>query len=204
MAPFVRAVEVWLPDADGLLLEHGSGLYGTASDFARRSRGLCFGRGEGLPGLAWEAGAPVLLQTLASGVFRRAAAAEAAGYGCAVALPSIADGKLGSVTVLLCGAPADSRGAIELWHNDPRTTADLRLHEGLFGAAAEDLAALSQDAFLPRGSGLPGLAWQREAAVFLDRVHEHRAFLRGAAAAAAGVVHGLALPWTPASPAPGC
>lgn len=195
MAPFVRAVEVWLPDADGLLLEHGGGLYGGASDFARRSHALCFGRGEGLPGLAWETGAPVLLPTLASGgVFRRAAAAEAAGYACAVALPSITNGRLGAVTVLLCGAPAASRGAIELWHNDPRTTADLRLHEGLFGAAAEELATLSQDAFLPRGSGLPGLAWQREAAVFLDRVHEHRAFLRGPAAAAAGVVHGLALP----------
>ena len=58
MHPFIRAAEVWLPDADGTLLEHGGGLYGEATDFARRSRDLCFGRGEGLPGFAWEDGAP--------------------------------------------------------------------------------------------------------------------------------------------------
>jgi hypothetical protein len=60
---FIRASEVWVPSADRTMLEFGGGLYGKATRFGALSRNLCFGRGEGLPGQAWEQGRPLVLRT---------------------------------------------------------------------------------------------------------------------------------------------
>ena len=194
MKTFVRVAEVWVPSPDGTLLELGGGLFDAAPQFGALSRTLCFGRAEGLPGLAWDEGRPVMLRRLEGPVFRRAQAARAAGLTCAVALPFFAGDALTSVVVLLCGDDQADIGAIELWHNDPRLTGDLRLAEGYFGATAPDLEALTRDGSLPRGAGAPGLAWQREAAVLIDNVATSPQFLRSQTAAHAGIVRALALP----------
>ena len=47
MNTLIKAAELWLPDADGQLLELTGGLYGAAAAFGFLSRGMCFGRGEG-------------------------------------------------------------------------------------------------------------------------------------------------------------
>ena len=83
MKTLIQAAEVWVPDADGHLLEFGSGLYGGLVEFGAISRQMCFGRGEGLPGRAWDEGRPVLLKDLQGGYFQRAAAARRAGLACA-------------------------------------------------------------------------------------------------------------------------
>lgn len=192
MDSFIRVAEVWQPSADGTVLELADGLFEAAPRFGAASRGMCFGRGEGLPGRAWELGRPLLLPRLEGSYFRRAAAARAAGLDGAAAIPVFRDGRLTCVVVLLCATGAS--GAIELWHNDPRVTGDLRLEEAIAGAGAAALEALGRDAYLPRGAGLPGEAWRREAAVFVDGLDDTRRFLRGSEAAQAGIVHGLALP----------
>ena len=194
MSTFIRAVEVWLPTDDGQLLEHGGGLYPGAAAFGQASRPLCFSRAEGLPGQAWDEARPVLLTQFDGSTFRRTALALAAGLHSAVALPIFIDDRLSSVVVLLCGPACTGQGAIELWHNDPRITGDLRLAAGLFGADSQALQHLSEDAFLPRGSGLPGRAWQRQTAVFAAQLDGHPQFLRAQTAAAAGIVRGLAVP----------
>ena len=74
---FIRTLEFWVPDASGSLLEFGGGLFGECRRFESATRKLCFGRGEGLPGQAWEAGHPVMLTSLQAPAFRRAAAAQA-------------------------------------------------------------------------------------------------------------------------------
>lgn len=194
MDTLIRAAEVWTPTPDGTLLEFSSGWFGAAHAFGISSRRLCFGRDEGLPGRAWEQGHPILLPRFEGTAFRRTAAAHAAGLRSAVALPAFRAGRLQSVVVLFCGDPAANDGTLELWHNDPRVTGDLTLAEGRFATPEAELEPLSRDAFLPRGSGLPGLAWQRGAAVFADDLAGDPRFLRAQAAAAAGFVHGLALP----------
>ncbi|HSW03461.1 GAF domain-containing protein [Aquabacterium sp.] len=191
---FIRVAEVWEPSADGALLELAGGLYGAAPAFGALSQGLCFGRAEGLPGHAWDEGRPILLERFEHSFFRRTAAAQAAGLGCALALPVFIDERLTCVVVLLCGEAATHQGAIELWHNDPRLSGDLALKEGYFGKDAKQLETLSRDAWLPRGSGLPGQAWQREAVVFMDQLEGQARFLRAQTAAAAGIVRALALP----------
>lgn len=195
MKTFIRVTEIWLPSEDGSLLEFGGGLYGQATHFGVVSRAMCFGRGEGLPGRAWEEGHPIVLKQLEGSYFRRGAAAREAGLTCAIAVPIFAEEALRAVVVFFCADDAEQAGAIELWHNDPRITSDLTLVEGYYGHGAEALETLSRDAYLPRGAGLPGLAWQQGAAVFMPDLATAK-FLRSETAAAAGIQRGLAIPCT--------
>jgi hypothetical protein len=194
MTSFGRAAEIWVPDSDGYLLEFADGLYDEAPEFGTISRSMCFGRGEGLPGRVWEQGRPIVLKDLQEGYFQRAAAAKRAELACAVAFPVFFDEQLKSVVVLFCGSLAGLSGAIEIWHNDPRVTPDLRLVDGVYGAEDAAFEAASRDATMPRGVGLPGLAWQRQRAVFMDGLSESARFVRSEDVAATGIRSGFALP----------
>ena len=194
MNTFIRATEVWLPSPDNTLLEFGSGLYGEANTLAATSRQLCFGRGEGLPGQAWDEGRPVLLKDFDSLHFRRSAAAKAAGLSCAIALPVLVGDALRAVLVFFCGEDQAHAGAIELWHNDPRVTSDMTLVDGYYGTTPQAFESITRDTFLPRGVGLPGLAWQRGASVYMDNLAQATRFLRGVDATDVGIERGLAIP----------
>ncbi len=196
MNTFIRATEIWLPAPDQPLLVCGGGWYGEARQFGSISRSMCFGLGEGLPGRAWDEGRPIVLRQLEGTYFMRAVAARAAGIACAVAMPVFTEGRLGAVVVFFCGGDTADRGAIELWRNDPRVATDMTLVDGCYGTAAQAFESLSRETYLPRGSGLPGLAWQRGAAVLIDDLGNARRFVRAEDAAAAGVQRGLALPCT--------
>jgi hypothetical protein len=193
-ASFIRIAEIWLPNQDHSLLAFGGGLFGPAQVFAAATPSLRFGMGEGLPGLAWQEGRPILLKDFDSPHFLRAAAAQQAGLGCAVALPLFLGSTLKAVVVLFGGSEEAHSGAIELWHNSPRVTTDMTLVDGYYGMASDTFEVLSKDTFLPRGTGLPGMAWQRGAAVFMENLGTSRRFLRGATATEAGISRGLALP----------
>ena len=73
MQTFIRMAEVWLPSADGTLLEPGGGIYDAAPAFGAATRQMCFGRAEGLPGRAWDEGRPLLLSPLDGSTFKRTA-----------------------------------------------------------------------------------------------------------------------------------
>lgn len=194
MKTLIRVVEIWVPDADGYLLELAEGLYGNAVDFGRFSRNMCFGKGEGLPGRVWEEGRPIILKDLQGSYFRRRLAAKAAGLTSGVGLPIYSGDELKAVLVFFCGGDGPDAGAIELWHNDPRVSSDLTLVDGYYGSASSEFACASRDAYLNRGAGLPGLAWQRGSAVFMDGLAGNPKFLRAAEAGPAGMCHGAALP----------
>ena len=197
MNTLLKAVEVWVPDADGQLLELRDGAYGSAKAFGNLSRAMCFGRGEGLPGRVWEEGRPILLKDLQAGYFRRATAARNAKLTCAVAMPVFAGDVLKAVVLFFCGEEGSDPRAIELWRNDPRVTTDMTLVDGYYGpekAGGESMDSASRDTYLPRGAGLPGLAWQRQASVFMNDLSEAAGFVRAEEAAASGLKRGLAIP----------
>jgi hypothetical protein len=199
MNTLIKAVEVWLPTADRSLLEFGGGLFGPATGFGASSRTMCFGRGEGLPGRAWFDGRPIVLKELEGSYFRRAAAAKEAGFTCAIAVPVFLGELMTSVVVFFCGGirAEDSAhdGSVELWRNNARVTSDMTLVDGYFGGStAEDFESLTRDTSLPRGSGLPGMAWQKGAAVLIDNLGQAGKFLRADSAAKAGINRGLAFP----------
>jgi hypothetical protein len=203
MNTLIKAIETWLPTPDGSLLEFGGGLYGRATAFGAISRSLCFGRGEGLPGRAWFDGRPIVLKELDGSYFRRAEVAREAGYTCAIGLPLFQGDALSGVVVFFCGpnrpdgsdGAAGGDGAIEVWRHNARVSSDMTLVDGYFGGRVSDgFAAISRDTYLPRGAGLPGIAWQKGAAVLIDDLREAGKFVRADSALEAGINRGLAIP----------
>jgi hypothetical protein len=194
MKSFIRVIEVWVPGADGTLLEFGGGLYGNARAFGVLSRRMCFGRGEGLPGRVWSSGRPIILKQLADGYFLRARAARAEGLTCAVALPVYAGAAMRAVVVMFCGDDEANVGAIELWHNDAGESADLKLDEGYYGGTAEVFEFVSRHTAFRKGFGLPGLVWASGLPVFMPDLGKSTRFLRADSARKVGINRGLALP----------
>ncbi len=197
MTPFICAAEVWLPSPDGTCLALGGGLFGSATAFAETSRAMRFGRGEGLPGQAWAQGRPILLKDFEGGLFLRADAARQAGFACAVALPCFTDGVLLAVLVLFGAQAADEGdgiGVLELWRNDPRLSTDMTLVDGYYGRSAPAFEEISRDTYLPRGQGLPGVAWQRDEFIVMPELGASTRFLRSEQASDAGISRAVALP----------
>lgn len=194
MKTFVRATEVWVPGRDRATLELGGGLYGTARDFAAASQSTLFGYGEGLPGRAWQQGRPIILQRFAGSYFQRTAAAHADGITCGIALPIFAGDFLTAVLVIFCGDDASHAGAIELWHNDPVLSPDMRLADGYYGRTGDAFETVSRRLSLRRGSGLPGMVWEREGPVFLADLGKGAGTLAADPATRVGVNRGFAFP----------
>ena len=191
---FIKATEYWVPSRDRGHLEYGGGLYGTATRFGALSRTLCFARGEGLPGQAWEAGHPIVLRQFVGSYFQRTAAARAEGLTCAIALPMFAGDFLSSVLVIFCGDDDEHAGAIELWHNDPAKSRDMTLVDGHYGNTGDAFEFLSRRTSFRRGHGLPGLCWERGLPVFMQDLGKASGFLRADSAVRVGINRGFALP----------
>ncbi len=191
---FIRVVEVWEPDADGSLLVLGGGHYGSAPRFGALSGQMCFGRGEGLPGQAWEAGHPIVLQKFAGSVFRRTQAAHAEGLTCGIALPVFDAERLKAVVLIFCGSGQALAGAIELWHNDPAESPDMTLRDGHYGSTAEVFEFISRRTAFRKGTGLPGLAWESGLPVFMQDLGKGGRFLRADSAQKVGINRGFAIP----------
>ena len=194
MKTFIRIIEYWVPGEDASLLEFGGGLFGDAVRFAANSQNLCFGRGEGLPGQAWESGHPIVLKDLEGSYFRRARAAKAAGLTCGIAVPIFQAGELSAVTVIFCGDDEEHAGAIELWHQDSHESSDMKLTDGYYGTTGDTFESLSRATRVQRGTGLPGLAWERQSPVFLPDLGPGSGFLRAGGAGKVGINRGFAIP----------
>ena len=194
MKTFIRVVETWVPDRESTLLEFGSGLYGNARQLGAASRSMCFGRGEGLPGRAWEEARPIVLKQLEGSYFRRGRAAAADGLSCAIALPIFSGEQLRAVMVIFCGDDEAHAGAIELWHNDPTDSPDMVLDEGYYGSTAEVFEFISRQTAFRKGIGLPGLAWESGLPVFMPDLGKGTRFMRSDSATLVGINRGFALP----------
>lgn len=157
MKTFIRIIEYWVPGADPSLLEFGGGLFGDAIRFAAISQNLCFGRGEGLPGQAWESGHPIVLKDLDGSYFRRSRAAKAAGLTCGIAVPIFQAGVLSAVTVIFCGDDEEHAGAIELWHHDSQESKDMTLADGYYGTTGDSFESISRATRVQRGAGKVGI-----------------------------------------------
>ena len=152
---FIRIVEYWVPNANGSLLEFGGGLFGKAASFGAITRRLCFGRGEGLPGQAWDQGQPVMLRQFQGSYFQRIAAADDEGLTCGIAVPTFINGRLTAVTVFFCGDDDAHAGAIELWANQPSRSKDMRLVEGYYGNTGDTFEFVSRSTSFRQGNGIP-------------------------------------------------
>lgn len=193
MVNFIRVVELWVPDDQGLL-ELGGSYYGDARRFGQISREMCFGRGEGLPGQAWEQGRPIVLKELDGNYFRRAQAAAADGLTCAIAMPLFLGDTLKAVMLIFCGDDRQHLGAIELWHHDAANSLDMVLDAGYYGGTAEVFEYVSKHTRFRPGTGLPGLVWSSGLPVFMADLGKGTRFIRAESAERVGINRGFALP----------
>jgi len=194
MRTFIRAVEVWMPDAGHTLLEWGGGLYPDAPRFGAISRTMCFGRAEGLPGQAWDSGHPIVLKKFEGSYFLRSRAAAAEGLTCGIALPFFHGESLSAVMVVFCGDNASHAGAIELWHSEPEVSPDMTLDDGYYGTTAEVFEFVARQTAFRKGFGLPGLAWDSGLPVFMPDLGKGTRFIRADSAVQVGINRGLAIP----------
>jgi hypothetical protein len=195
---FIRVVEVWVPDADGSLLVLGSAHYGAAARFGASSRQMAFGRGEGLPGQAWDTGRPIVLKQFEGSAFRRTAVAHAEGLTCGIAMPVYSGATLKAVVLIFCGDHPDTvpqqAGAIELWRNEPESSKDMLLDDGYYGAISNVFEFISRRTAFRKGTGLPGLAWESGLPVFMEDLGRGGRFLRADSAQKVGINRGFAIP----------
>ncbi len=191
---FIRVVEYWVPNGNGSLLEFGGGLFGKAASFGAITRRLCFGRGEGLPGQAWDQGQPVMLKQFHGSYFQRIAAADDEGLTCGIAVPTFIHGSLTAVTVFFCGDDDAHAGAMELWANQPALSKDMRLVDGYYGNTGDTFEFVSRSTHFRQGNGLPGLAWDRNKPVFMENLSKGSGFLRADSAVKVGINRGFAFP----------
>ncbi len=195
MKPFIRAIEIWVPSADHMHLELGDSIYSELPEFKASSEAICFAYDEGLPGKAWASGHPIVLPKLEDTFFLRAAEARQAGLTSAVAMPVFSGEFLRAVMVFLCGDGAEHHGAIEVWHCDTREGYDLKLMNGYFGSM-DHFRFLSEKTSFRKGTGLPGLVWERDMPIILSDLGKTHGFIRSEGAEQAGVTSGLGIPCT--------
>jgi hypothetical protein len=195
---FIRVVEIWHPTPDGKQLQFLDGYYGPLDEFRAASETIRFGFDEGLPGKAWASGHPIILKQFANSYFKRTEAAQAAGLTCGVAMPVMAGDDLKAVVVLFCGDDDAHVGAIELWHNDPDRSFEMRLVDGYYGTA-EMFEFNSKYTKFPRGFGLPGRVWKANMPLIVKDLYRSQSFLRWQEAVEIGINRGLGIPYPQAS-----
>ena len=198
MKAFIRVAEVWVPTKDCTQLQLLDGLYGPLGEFRAVSEQMRFGFDEGLPGKAWAARHPIILKKFENSYFKRTEAAKAVGLTCGVAMPVFAGDVLMAVVVFFCGDDDAHVGAIELWHNDPDKSFEMRLVDGYYGTA-DMFEFNSRYTRFPRGFGLPGRVWKSNMPLIAKDLFRSTAFLRWQEATEIGINRGLGIPYPHAS-----
>jgi hypothetical protein len=198
MKTFIRVAEIWVPTEDGSALEYLDGLYGPLDQFRQMSERMRFAFDQGLPGKAWASGHPIILKELDGSYFNSAEASKAAGLTCGVALPVLAGDRLSAVVAFFCGDDEAHVGAIELWHNDPDVSYEMRLVDGYYGTAGM-FEFNSRYTRFPRGFGLPGRAWKSNMPMIVKDLYRSKPFLRWQQAMEVGINRGLGIPYPHAS-----
>ena len=115
------AIELWKNDpAESHDMTLDDGYYGaTADTFEFTSRRTSFRRGNGLPGMAWESGLPVVLEDLGkSARFLRADVAVRVGINRGFAIPFLSRGGVQFVLAFLSALGTPIAHRFEIWRPD--------------------------------------------------------------------------------------
>jgi hypothetical protein len=193
MKTFIKVIEIWVPDKERTQLEFGSGLYGALSEFKSASEQQHFSYDEGLPGKAWAKGHPIVLTRFEHSYFKRTVAAQKAGLTCGIALPIFSGDFLLAVVLFLCGDDEHHAGAIEVWCNNQGEENTLHVMDGYYGTL-ENFENISRLVSMPKGKGIPGLAWETGMPVLVEDIGKADEFTRAADAQIASITTGIGIP----------
>ncbi|WP_374089570.1 GAF domain-containing protein [Methylomicrobium lacus] len=194
MKTFIKVIEIWIPDKERTQLEFGSGLYGGLTDFKHASEKQHFAYDEGLPGKAWAARHPIVLNRFEKSYFKRTAAAQKAGLTCGIAIPIFSGDFLMAVVVFLCGDDREQAGAIEVWSNEGAADHALHLLDGYYGSLTQ-FETHSRQIGLPKGQGIPGRSWETAMPVLVEDLGKADEYVRSGDALKAGISTVLGIPF---------
>jgi putative methionine-R-sulfoxide reductase with GAF domain len=186
---FIQVIEVWKLSRRGAHLELESGIYSGLDDFRWESERTSFGFGHGLPGQAWAARRPILLDTHEP-AFHRALLARRADLHTAIAIP-VFNGDFFAGVVVLIGGGGFAGGALEVWSK--RESGAIELDGGYYGTLSS-LEESSRNLKFQPGEGLSGVAMARGEPVLASPLSSAPEFKRAQTLGEVEVTTGVALP----------
>ncbi|MBJ3774871.1 GAF domain-containing protein [Acuticoccus mangrovi] len=178
-----------MPGGDTRKLELAGWQSTRSSAFHEAGRQQPQNYGEGIAGLAWRNGRPMVERDMAVACPGRSD--EAADFVCAIAFPIFVGRFLLGVMAFFFAGPHGRVGAVEIWHAAPGAN-ELGFFDGYFGNA-EVFEITARHMHFGRGVGLPGEVWSRGGPVMMPQLNAPR-FLNWESAQAVGFRSGIGVP----------
>jgi len=151
------AIEVWCNNpGDRGTLHVMDGYYGTLEDFERVSRQLNMAKGQGLTGLAWGTGMPVLMEDIGKvAEFTRAVDAQQAGITTGLGIPAGNSDEHTYVITFLSAKATPIAKRIQIWIPEEKQLVCRQGHS----KHSNDLAEMFETITVDKGEGALGRVW---------------------------------------------
>lgn len=184
-------IEVWEPNQLRELV-HTDGYYGNLAAFERLSHVMRFQAGNGVPGLTWQRGLPMVVPNLgASASFLRAAAAREHGVQSGLSIPLYRAGSVAQVVLFLSVAASPLARAFEVW--TPDGSGHLHISEAFYEPALQEFQRENRSVEFVPGAGLVGKVFDSGIPLAMDR-KTHETFTGHIGMASAGIELAIAFP----------
>ena len=153
------AIEVWCNNSvSENNLSVMDGYYGTLQHFETISRQLSVPKGQGLAGLAWESGMPVLIDDISKAdTFIRASDAQQAGITMGIGIPVSDNPGLPYIMIFLSAKATPIAKRIQIWIPDQQGK-QLICQQG-YSKNSNDLAKIFETITVKKGEGALGRVW---------------------------------------------
>lgn len=153
------AIEVWSNDqAKDQTLHLIDGYFGALEHFEAVSRQAFFSKGQGIPGLAWETGMPVLVEDIGkANEFIRSSDAQQAGITTALGIPVVNNCGQCYVMTFLSAKATPIAKRIQIWAFDPQGQ-QLVCQQG-YSKTNNNLAEIFETITVNKGVGALGRVW---------------------------------------------
>ncbi|MBK8814126.1 MAG: GAF domain-containing protein [Methylococcaceae bacterium] len=151
------AIEVWCNDSTNPdSLQVLDGYYGTLHDFEAISKITRMFKGQGLPGMAWQSGMPVLIENIADADdFKRASDAKLAGITTGLSIPVASGNDQVYVMTFLSAKATPLSKRIQIWRPD----GDKLVCQTGYSKHSNDLAEIFETVSIKKGIGALGRVW---------------------------------------------
>lgn len=153
------AIEVWRNNPESAdTLSVMDGYYGTLQHFEALSRQTSMSKGQGLAGLAWASGMPVLVDDIGkAATFIRAADAQQAGISMGIGIPVSGNPGHSYIMTFLSAKATPIAKRIQLWIPDQEGE-KLICQQG-YSKNSNDLAKIFETVSVGKGEGAIGRVW---------------------------------------------
>ncbi|GAB6139810.1 GAF domain-containing protein [Methylosoma difficile] len=148
------AIEVWR-QASTEALQVMDGYYGTLQHFESISKQVNMVKGNGIPGIAWETGMPVLMEDISKVItFSRSADAQQAGITTGLGIPLLNNGQIYVMTFLSAKATPIAK-RIQIWIPE----GDKLVCQQGYSKTSNNLAEIFETISVAKGVGALGRVW---------------------------------------------